>query len=1186
MVLKSIEVQGFKSFADKMEFQFQDGITAIVGPNGSGKSNVADAVLWVFGEQSAKSLRGSSMQDVIFSGTETRRPLGMAAVSLTLDNSDHTLSLPYEEVTVTRRLYRSGESEYLLNGTQVRLRDIQDLFCDTGIGKEGYSVIGQGQIDRILSAKPEDRRELFDEAAGIVKFKRRKKTALKKLETEQQNLTRVRDILSEISRELSPLKEQAETAKIYLQKTEQQKRLDANLFLLEEEKNRRDLSSLGEKQRIVQEQLRDVKAEQERTRTKYERAEQEIEDLDASLRQKRDEDAQVRLDREQLENRIRILREQINTVKSSREQMTARISAISQQAEEYRSQEEQALSEGEEQKKQTEKVRTDYDQSRQKEREAKAACQALEQEVEQNKSAVIDLLNQRANLKARMQRYRTMSEQLQLRKKEIHQELQRLSEEEESRQSAGTEAKKEFDAITARIEKIRAEAEEKASALLSVQKKLDAASQKMEEDKTRFTRASSRLESLKNIAERYDGYSSSIRKVMERRGSDPGILGVVADLIQVDKEYETAIKTALGGSIQNIVTDTEETARREISYLKQNRLGRVTFLPLSGLTVRGGFSKPQALKEKGVIGLASDLVRTEDRYQLLSEFLLGRTIVVQSMEEAIPLARKYQHALRLVTIDGELFSPGGSISGGAFSHAGNLLGRRREIEELESEVKKEARALDQLSQTIEETRQARTRLRGEQNQRNETLQKETLAQNTAKLQLENLNDKSGSAATSFEKLQAEEEEIRGQEKEIAAHLEKEKEDLSQSEQKEKQIEDKTGQLQDQLGRSRKEEEARSFASHQFQLTLSRQEQQQTFLTQNLDRIRTEQARLAAEKDQLEEEISSSAGSVAKREEEISAISERLSGMDGEINQRAEEIRTLQEKREEISSLNKQFFEEREALSDRGNLLERESFRLQTQAEKLTEQTDSRSRELLEEYGLTPDSAKELRDESLSAITPLRKERAALKSEIRALGDVNVKAIEEYRELSERHSFLSAQQEDLQNAEHSLRKVIRDLDEGMRTQFEEEFAKIQKEFNKTFRELFGGGHGELELSADEDSLDAGILINAQPPGKKLQNMMQLSGGERALTAIALLFAIQNLKPSPFCLLDEIEAALDETNVDRFTHYLRQLTKNTQFIIITHRRGAMNAADRLYGITMQEKGVSALVSVSLIESQLDK
>ena len=1186
MYLKSIEVHGFKSFANKILFQFHNGITAIVGPNGSGKSNVADAVRWVLGEQSAKSLRGASMQDVIFAGTETRKPLGYAAVSITLDNSDHQLAVSYDEVTVTRRVYRSGESEYLINGTQVRLRDINELFYDTGIGKEGYSIIGQGQIEKILSGKPEERRELFDEAAGIVKFKRRKHTAQKKLEAERQNLVRVNDILSELTRQLGPLQRQSETARVYLAKRDELKVYDVNLFLLEFERINKELTELQEKQELTQTQLEDTKQEYEKAKLEYEQLEQEIELLNQTLQEKRDSVNAGQLRRQQFENQIQLLQEQINTARASDEHLKARIESIDLQLAEREKQEDEAQED-------LSVLRIELNDARKQEQEALKAgidlseqIQELEQVIEQNKAKIIELLNRRASVKARMQRYDTMLEQTQIRRAQLTQEALKLKTEEAEHEQVYQEVKQEYDAVCARIEELGEENDQINERLSVVQQKLTEENRKMEQEQKEYHREASRLESLKNIAERYDGYGNSIRRVMEQKDREPGILGVVADLIKVEKAYEVAIETALGGSIQNIVTDTEETAKRQIEFLKRNKFGRATFLPLSGISGKGGFSTPQALKETGVVGLASTLVKAEGRYSELIAYLLGKTVVVDNIDHAIALARKYRHSLRIVTQDGELLSPGGSMSGGAFKNSSNLLGRRREIEELEKQVAARKAELTKLQEQIDNDRGERNRLRDMIVRLRDELQEEYLKQNTAKMRLGELDEKSGSASQGYHRLKAEAAEIEQQMSEIRTNREKEEQELTDSVSEEKETEQIILEKQELLEQLRVSEKEALSGTEAVHLQLSQLNQKEQFIRQNTARIRQEKEQLQEERVQYEQQIAEAADSVEEKKGQISRIEETIAeAANSEENLRGE-ISVLAKEKEEKSAVHKKFFSTREELSERMTLLDRENFRLTSQSEKLSEQKDNQVNYMWEEYALTFSTAKDLRDEQHTQPSVLKKQISALKSEIKGLGHVNVNAIEEYKELSERHTFLSTQHEDLLKAEEALIRIIEELDNGMRIQFREQFGRIQVEFDKAFKQLFGGGRGTLELVEDQDILEAGIRIVAQPPGKKLQNMMQLSGGEKSLTAIALLFAIQNLKPSPFCLLDEIEAALDESNVDRYANYLHKLTKNTQFIIITHRRGTMTAADRLYGITMQEKGVSALVSVNLIENDLDE
>lgn len=1186
MYLKSIEVHGFKSFANKILFEFHNGITAIVGPNGSGKSNVADAVRWVLGEQSAKQLRGASMQDIIFAGTQTRKPLGYASVSITLDNSDHRLPVAYDEVTVTRRVYRSGESEYLINGTQVRLKDINEMFYDTGIGKEGYSIIGQGQIDKILSGKPEERRELFDEAAGIVKFKRRKNTAQKKLEAERQNLVRVNDILSELQRQLGPLERQAETAKVYLQKRDELKRYDVNLFLLEFDRLRKELAGTQEKQNAAEEQLGQTKEKYETAKEEYEALEAKIEELDARFQEKRDEVTQGQLCRQQFENQIQLLGEQINTSKTSDEHLRSRIASIMQQISAHDVQEKET-------KEKLDSLREELYGMKEKEREASgrtAAVEAqiagLEGEIESRKSSIIALLNQRATVKARIQRYDTMLEQAQIRKARLSKEALQLKSESAEHEAVYQEISGEYSKITERIDALNESSERANEELSVVQQKLYECNRQMEQEQAEYHRESSRLESLKNIAERYDGYGNSIRRVMEQKSKETGILGVVADIIKVEKVYEVAVETALGGSIQNIVTDTEETAKRQIDFLKRNKYGRATFLPLSAISGRGSFSTPQALREPGVVGLASTLVSAEPRYKELVQFLLGKTVVADNIDHAIALARKYRQSLRIVTKDGELLNPGGSMSGGAFRNSSNLLGRRREIEELEGQVEKRGAILRRLQCDIDESRTRRNALRDEIVRLKDKLQSEYLAQNTARMRMNELNEKHGLTEQGYHKIKSETGELDQQLLEIRDSKKREQEELEGSEQAQQETEELIRQRQEELAKRREEERQAMAGTEQVRLQLSTLQQQEDFLKQNLVRIDSERREFLQEKQRYEHDIVEAAKSVTEKEEQICRIRESLEEAALAEAGLQTELEGLSKEKEEKSLLHKKFFATREELSEQMGLLDRENFRLNAQLDKLNEQREQQVNYMWEEYALTYGAAKEMQEEEFTNAASLKKTILGLKGEIKALGNVNVNAIEDYKELSERHTFLSGQHEDLMKAEEALLKIIEELDNGMRIQFKEQFARIRTEFDKAFRELFGGGKGELQLVEDEDILDAGIRIIAQPPGKKLQNMMQMSGGEKSLTAIALLFAIQNLKPSPFCLLDEIEAALDESNVDRYAGYLHKLTKNTQFIIITHRRGTMTAADRLYGITMQEKGVSALVSVNLIENDLDE
>ena len=779
-----------------------------------------------------------------------------------------------------------------------------------------------------------------------------------------------------------------------------------------------------------------------------------------------------------------------------------------------------------------------------------------------------------------------MLEQLNIRKAEISQRILRLKSEEEVLEKERLNAQKQYDAVTAVIHSTNEECVRLDGEVQKLQDELKKQNSQMEIGQTAYHREASRLESLKNITERYDGYGNSIRRVMEQKNREPGIKGVVADIIHVQKDYEVAIETALGGSIQNIVTDNEQTAKRMIGFLKKNRFGRATFLPLSNISGRGGLNQRDVLSEPGVVGTANTLVNADKEYSELVMYLLGRVLVVDNIDHAIAIGKKYRHSLRMVTIEGESLSPGGSMTGGAFKNNSNLLGRRREIEELERSVGILRKELEETQKSIGENRSRRNVLRDTIADFQQKLRQQYVEQNTAKMNLEQLKEKEGEIQNSYRQIDREQEELRHQAGEIRQDHSSIARELEDSQKDEKELETFIETKQKELEEWKAEETEKTHELEKIRLEESSLEQQNQFLQENLSRLNYEIAAFQKESQEITENLVQSREEIHKKEEGIqelkNAAQECLLKEEQYGSQRAQ----WQEEKEKRSASHKTFFEKRDHLSEKTSLLDKECFRLRSQTEKIEEQREGQISYMWEEYEITPNNALQYRKEELTDRQAIKADVTRIKDEIRKLGSVNVNAIEDYKELLERHTFLSGQYDDIVKAEETLEGIILELDEGMRKQFTEKFRDIQREFDKAFKELFGGGKGTLELAEDEDILEAGIRIISQPPGKKLQNMMQLSGGEKALTAIALLFAIQNLKPSPFCLLDEIEAALDDSNVGRFASYLQKLTKNTQFIIITHRRGTMNAADRLYGITMQEKGVSTLVSVDLVENQLSK
>ncbi|MEE8835387.1 MAG: chromosome segregation protein SMC [Eubacteriales bacterium] len=1185
MYLKSLEMQGFKSFAGKTRLEFHNGVTAIVGPNGSGKSNVGDAVRWVLGEQSAKQLRGGNMADVIFSGTETRKPLGFAMVSITLDNSDRKLNLDADEVMVTRKLYRSGESEYLLNGHACRLKDINELFYDTGIGKEGYSIIGQGQIDKILSGRPDDRRELFDEAAGIVKFKRRKIESQRKLADEQSNLVRVNDILSEVEKQVGPLKKQSEKAEAYLSKRDRLRTSEIMLFQIDGDLTEQQEKNLTDKKQIASGHLADTEKQLEKTRREYDEIEVRLGELDSRIAASREKAQKAVLEKQQQEGQTDVLREQMKAAEQNRQMLENRLASIDKEKEERQT----TL---DEQKKEREALSASVQQAEKTKDEKDSAAEAIRTEIgtyqsgaEAGKSDMIRLLNDRSTIRERVQRYDTMLEQIGIRRSELNSRMLNMKQQAAEEQETMKKLEIELQSVSEKAAGKQKALDSTNETLASCKKRLTEDNSRLEDLQTQYHRESSRLESLRSIAESYEGYANSIRRVMEQKDRNPGIHGVVADLIRTKKEYETAIETALGGSVQNIVTDNESTSKYLIEYLKRGHFGRATFLPLTAMREEKPFERRDVLSEPGVIDCAENIVTCEPIYKGVVNRLLGRTVVVDTIDHAIAVSRKYHQSIRMVTLTGELLSPGGSMTGGSFKYNNNLLGRKRQIQELEVLVSRLKNDLEHIRTDIEETKKVRNAAREDLSRDTEEMQQLSLKLNAAKINYDNGKKRSDSFQEEYDSLKKERTEI---EQQIAEITEKNRligDELHDSEKSEADLREKIREMTDKSDRLSEKLRQAQDEQNQAMLDFSNLQQQLTFLDEKIRSQQEEIAKLDGEKESVGQEIQAGDGNSDARKHAIEELRKSAEESAKTAEEASGQVKALEQEKEELNRDHHSFFEERDRLSGEKSDMEQEIFRLDAQLEKVRSTRDDQISGLYEQYGITPDQADAVHFDELPERGALKKDISTLKSEISALGAVNVNAVEEYREMKERYDFLKTQHDDLIKATDELNGIIAQLDEGMRTQFREKFEQIRTEYDRVFRQLFGGGKGDLELVEGEDILESGVIITAQPPGKKLQNMMQLSGGEKALSAIALLFAIQNLKPSPFCLLDEIEAALDDNNVGRFAGYLHKLTKNTQFIVITHRRGTMAEADRLYGITMQEKGVSTLVSVDLIESQLD-
>ena len=1186
MYLKSIEIQGFKSFANKIVFEFQNGITGIVGPNGSGKSNVADAVRWVLGEQSAKQLRGSKMEDVIFAGTEARKPVGFAYVSITFDNEDHALPVEYNEVTVTRKVFRSGESEYQLNGHSCRLKDITELFYDTGIGKEGYSIIGQGQIDKILSGRPEERRELFDEAAGIVKFKRRKAASIKKLENERENLVRVNDILKELEKQVGPLEKQSEKAKEYLKLKQDLKIRDVNAFLMESDEIRISLKECEEKSLIAANDLKAANEEYDSTKAEYDSLEIQLNEINNSIETTNTLLSNTEIEKQRLDGVINVYAEQIKTIQANSVHYTNRLSDISKSIDEKK----ESLSKLDEEKQSLAESLTSYEEKRaeakKKHDEILNSIEEINKNIEDYNNKIIDVLSLKTKTTADNQKFQTMLEQKNIRKAELNSIIIQKKSEENLADNSINEFSDQLVKADNKINNLTEQINDVNQGIFTNKNKITELTSIIDKEQTQYHREKSKLESLIAITERYDGYGNSIRKIMELKETNSGILGVIADIIKVEKKYETAIETALGGTIQNIVTDNEKTAKELIAYLKDNKLGRATFLPITSVSGKNTYESEPCMQEKGVIGLASSLVRVDFEYTKLAKYLLGRILVVDNIDNALSIAKKYKYSLRIVTLEGEQLNPGGSMTGGAFKNASNLLGRRREIEELKKNVADVSKSLNEHKSLTSELRKSVASLREQNDSLNKAMREAQVEKNTIVMNLNSATNRRDEIISSLADINSQIADVEREITEISGNLSNASDSLASLDSINEESKNEIESLNSLLAEKKLEEAAVNDSFDNIKLQFSSLLQKDSFIDENKERINQEIRELKAEADDIQLKMASTNEEISAKNSEILQVKEKIAVSSKQIEDCKTKIETLKEKRNNYTNSHKVFFDKRESISGRISDLDKEVYRLNATKEKLEESLDVLTDYMWDEYELTYSYAIEYKNEEFSSLTAIKKEINTLKSSIRALGDVNVNSIEEYKEVNERYQFLKSQHDDLIEAENSLVKIIDELDQGMRVQFQQKFDEIKVEFDKVFKELFGGGHGTIQLVDDEDILECGILIISQPPGKKLQNMMQLSGGEKALTAISLLFAIQNLKPSPFCLLDEIEAALDDSNVARFANYLHKLTKHTQFIVITHRRGSMSAADRLYGITMQEKGVSTLVSVDLIADDLEK
>lgn len=1181
MYLKRLELQGFKSFADKTILEFKPGITSVIGPNGSGKSNISDAIRWVLGEQSMKSLRGAKSEDIIFAGTQSRKSLGFAEVSIVIDNSDAKLPIEYSEVTVTRKLYRNGETGYFINKTPCRLKDILELFMDTGIGKDGYSIIGQGKIDEILSNKSEDRRHIFEEAAGIVKYRTRKQESEKKMEQTKLNLLRINDILTEIEGNIEPLKAQSEKAKQYLNLREELKNIEVGLFVYNINTYKEKLEQIIKDEEIMTSQRNTENEKLTSIQSLKDSLKQELDEITTQIEQMQNIGFESTNKIEKINSEIGISKERIQNNITNKERLESEIKELRIRIQELQEEEKQRQEKKanlfqnkekfEEELKQKEKELAKLTKTlSDKELEIEAKKQKIETNTDKKYEVLADINTQEANY-----------ENLEKRKKTLKIELENIISELDSTRDNKQELSKKFYEIQSKRNIVSNNLQQETTEKESCMNKIKDFEEEINKLNYQMNMKDARHKFLLETEKEKEGYIKSVKELLLDCDKNPqlkkGMHGVLANLISVNKEYELAIEMCLGQALQNVVTETEEDAKKLVEHLRNNNLGRASFLPIS--SIRGKrIENVISNGMKGVIGIASDLVKCDKKYTQIVLNLLGRTVVVEDMNIGISLAKMNNYSFRIVTLKGDVISSSGSITGGSVAtKTVNILGRSREIEELEKEIKK-------LSKKIEEI----------------TLQKQKYLESITEViekvaglekELQDIeivyaaeNQKMVSIEENIYKLEQRRDKLK--EEELSINKQKE-ESIKQKEEKEQEVEKLNSEIKslseevEQFATVNKDNQKYiddlNFDITNLKISVSSFIESEASIEEFVERIRQEILNNNNNIENKNNTLNQAIKENAELQTKIDNLNSEIEQIKAEVNNSSENIEKLKQLRTEKNEL---LDKKEEEITNQFSILEglkEQIVKMDFKKTKLEQDIEQLINTLWDEYEITPNNAGEYKKPN--NIAQAQKEVSSIREKIKDLGSINIDSIEEYKKISERYDFMCEQRLDLENTVAKLRKVISEMTQTMEQQFKEKFEIINKNFNEVFIELFGGGKAELILTDEDNVLECGIDIRVQPTGKKLQNMMLLSGGEKAFTAIALLFAILKINPAPFCILDEIEAALDDVNVYRFAEYLKKFSQASQFLVITHRKGTMEVADTVYGVTMEENGISKLLSMKL-------
>ena len=1181
MFLKRLELQGFKSFADKTVLEFMPGITTVIGPNGSGKSNISDSIRWVLGEQSMKSLRGNKSEDIIFAGTQNRKSLGFAEASIVIDNTDGKLPIEFAEVVVTRRIFRNGESGYLINKAPCRLKDIQELFMDTGIGKDGYSIIGQGKIDDILSNKSEDRRNIFEEAAGIVKYRARKTESEKKLEQTKLNLLRINDILAEIEANIGPLKNQAEKAKKYLSLREELKSIEIGLFIYNIDTYKVKIEELVKDIDIINSQKEDEESRLSVLQNLKENLKTELEEIISKIEETQNLGFESEKKIEQINSNINVQKTKIENNNQNSDTYLKEIEELKKRNAEILEEKENRINKKDNLLANREKFVLELEEKENKLQELTSKLSKEEVEIEEKKKQVEKNTEAKYENREAINTLEVNNENLNKRSKTVKNEIQETISKLDEKRMLKSDLLKTFNEKESkrnecqkRLEDIKVKREEANAKITEFDNKINNLTQeyRIKDSKQKF---------LQEMEKEKEGYSRAVKSVLTQcevdRNLNKGVRGVLASLITVPEEYQLAVETVLGQTLQNIVTETEEDAKKLIEYLRKNNLGRASFLPIT--SVKGkNLDKLITNGTQGVIGVASKLIKTDKKYEEIISNLLGKTVIVNDMDTAIVIAKQNKYSFRIVTLKGDIINPSGAISGGSTTQKTNsIIGRTAQIKQLEKEIEKIQKEIEKITKEKEDYENSIESLLEEITSIEASSRETEIEYATEEQRLESIEETILSLETKLDKLKTET-------NEIVESIDKNKEEKAVIEQKNLELEQEitilNTAIQNFAEKNKKNQkyiDDLNFDITNLKISVSSFDESSNSLEEILSRIENE---LQTNMSKIENKKQQSKNLKVENEELTKTIEELKQNIEQikiEVSTSSETAQKLKQKK---SNKNMAITKAETEIEEKYKIIEEiknQANKLEVKKSKLDVELEQIINKMWEDYEITPNTAGEFKKPNNVAETT--KEVKHLRDEIKNLGSINIDSIEEYKQTKERYDYMCEQRLDLENASSKLKKVIQDMTKIMKEQFEKQFNIINKNFGEVFKELFGGGKAELKLTDETDILNCGIEIEVQPPGKKLQNMMLLSGGERAFTAIALLFSILRINPAPFCVLDEIEAALDDVNVYKFADYLKKFTGETQFLVITHRKGTMEAADTVYGITMEESGISKLLSMKL-------